>query len=179
MSEYYFHINSRLAFSWAIAIFVSIPLSAFADLVIVEDKGGSSALPYYESLNLQSDEKAVPALPPVLIDVDETRMLPVHSETLTPGPVQARTINANGLTQPIFLVGSDRLSLTWLAERREALREINAVGLAVEVPDARALAAIREAADGLRIMPVSGDDIGQRLGIAHYPVLVTATGIEQ
>jgi hypothetical protein len=30
----------------------------------------------------------------------------------------------------------------------------------------------------LVLLPVSGDDLAQRLGIKHYPVLITATGIE-
>ena len=28
------------------------------------------------------------------------------------------------------------------------------------------------------LSPASGDDLAQRLGIQHYPVLITATGIE-
>nr|MBF3175129.1 DUF2859 domain-containing protein [Pseudomonas aeruginosa] len=29
------------------------------------------------------------------------------------------------------------------------------------------------------LAPASGDDLAQRLGLRHYPVLITATGIEQ
>jgi integrating conjugative element protein (TIGR03765 family) len=41
------------------------------------------------------------------------------------------------------------------------------------------LRAISELADGLSILPASGADIAQALGIAHYPVLISAQGIEQ
>ena len=34
-------------------------------------------------------------------------------------------------------------------------------------------------ARGLTLAPISGDDLGARLGLHHYPVLITATGIEQ
>ena len=38
--------------------------------------------------------------------------------------------------------------------------------------------ALRRLAPGLMLSPISGDDLAQRLGIRHYPVLITATGIE-
>jgi len=156
-------------------------LSAFAAELMVVQAGGDSALPYYQSLSIQSGEKAITALPPVPLvsPADESQMLPVVSKTLSPGKVQARTLSASGLARPVFLVGSDLLSLAWLAQRGAVLRELEAVGLAVEVPDAAALAVIRQAAPGLTVLPVSGDDIGGVLGIAHYPLLLTSTGLEQ
>ena len=32
---------------------------------------------------------------------------------------------------------------------------------------------------GVPLAPVAGDDLAERLGLRHYPVLITATGIEQ
>jgi len=156
-------------------------LSGLASELIVVQAGGVSALPYYRSLSIESGEKTIRPLPPVpmVSPADESQMLPVVSKTLAPGKVQARTLNASGLVKPLFLVGSDALSLAWLKRRGALLRELEAVGLAVEVPDSGALAAIREAAKGLTVLPVSGDDIGQLLGIRHYPVLLTKTGMEQ
>ena len=40
------------------------------------------------------------------------------------------------------------------------------------------LAALRRLAPGLMLSPASGDELAQRLGLKHYPVLITATGIE-
>jgi len=159
----------------------SFSVGALAAELIVVQQGGVSALPYYQSLSIQSGEKAISPLPSVSIvsPADESQMLPVTSQTLSPGKVQAKTLSASGLARPVFLVGSDPLSLAWLKQRGDILRELDAVGLAVEVPNAKALAAIREAAKGLTVLPVSGDDIGQVLGIAHYPVLLTQTGMEQ
>ncbi|MNI47345.1 hypothetical protein D3C73_1018590 [compost metagenome] len=56
---------------------------------------------------------------------------------------------------------------------------MGAAGLAVEVADAEALARIRAAAAGITILPVNGNDIAARLQIEHYPVLITATSLEQ
>ena len=105
-------------------------------------------------------------------------MLPVRSERLSPGEVQRRVIQAPGLT-PLFLIGDDDLSRAWLTERLSALRDRNAIGLVVNVETADALASLRQLAGGLMLAPVSGDDLAARLGLKHYPVLITATGIEQ
>ena len=105
-------------------------------------------------------------------------MLPVKSEQLSPGDVPRRVIQAPGLT-PIFLIGDDDRSRAWLRQRGPALRDRNAIGLVVNVETAQALASLRQVAGGLTLSPVSGDDLAARLGLKHYPVLITATGIEQ
>ena len=152
-------------------------------LIVVEDRGGVSALPYYQALDLQPRAGDAPAPRielPRMPDhpFDEAAMLPVRSASLSPGDVARRVIQAPGLT-PLFLVGDDDRSRTWLRQRAQALRDLGAVGLVVQVESPRALAALRTLAPGLTLAPVSGDELAQRLGLRHYPVLVTATGIEQ
>ena len=151
-------------------------------LIVVEDRGGISALPYYQALNPQD---AGPAQPPVAAPVPrvdnpasaEAAVLPVRSARLTPGDEPRRVIRAPGLT-PLFLVGDDDHSRAWLRQRRAALQELRAVGLVVNVATPEALVALRRLAPGLMLSPIAGDDLAQRLGIRHYPVLITATGIE-
>lgn len=105
-------------------------------------------------------------------------MLPVHSARLTPGAVPPRKLDLPGIT-PLFLVGQDPASLAWLSQHAQALQDLGASGLAVEVADAQTLRRIQAAAPGLNIWPVSGDDIAERLELEHYPVLITPTGLEQ
>ena len=105
-------------------------------------------------------------------------MLPVSSALLTPGRVERRSIQAPGL-QALFLVGDDERSRTWLRQRVDSLQALGAVGLVVNVNTAEGLARLRDLAPGLTLSPASGDDLAQRLDIRHYPVLITATGIEQ
>lgn len=105
-------------------------------------------------------------------------VLPVHSAHLTPGVVSRRVLNLPGIT-PLFMVGQDSVSLEWLSQHAQALQDLSASGLAVEVADAQALRRIQATAPGLNIWPVSGDDIAERLELEHYPVLITPTGLEQ
>ncbi len=149
-------------------------------LIIVEDRGGASALPYYQALNPQDAEANNAAVPVPRIgsraDAEAT-MLPVRSARLSPGDEPRRVIRAPGLT-PLFLVGDDDRSRAWLTQRRAALQELHAVGLVVNVATPEALAALRHLTPNLMLSPASGDDLAQHLGIRHYPVLITATGIE-
>lgn len=153
-----------------------LPLAAQAtSLTVVEDRGGVSALPYYQGLNPEPvpAQRQAPLPQPSM-----AQGFPVRSQRLTPGTVQGRALNAPGL-QPFFLVGDDELSRRWLASRGETLQRLGAVGLAVNVASADRLAVIRRWAGGLAVSPVVGDDVASRLGLAHYPVLITPTALEQ
>ncbi|HCE5903840.1 integrating conjugative element protein, partial [Pseudomonas aeruginosa] len=115
----------------------------------------------------------VPATP-----ADEAAMLPVRSSKLTPGTVARRVIEAPGL-RPFAVIGDDEASRVWLQRRAAALRERGAVGLVVNVETAQSLARLRALVPGVPLAPVAGDDLADRLGLRHYPALITATGIEQ
>lgn len=183
-------MTSRSVFGAPIAAsLVVLSLAAFPalaqsqPLIVVEDHGGVSALPFYQALDLPP-KPGQPAGPIIAAPAEPTAtfseadMLPVRSERLSPGDEPRRVIQAPGLT-PIFLVGDDDRSRAWLRKRGEILRDLSAVGLVVNVETAEALAELRKLAGGLTLSPSSGDDLAARLGLRHYPVLITATGIEQ
>lgn len=151
-------------------------------LIVVEDRGGVSALPYYEALSLQPRARmpsppSEPPRPPI-DPFSEADMLPVRSVRLSPGSVERRVIEAPGLP-PFFLVGDDAQSRAWLQQRAPHLRELKAAGLVVNVHSGDALAELRALVPGLSLAPVSADDLADRLGLRHYPVLITSTNIEQ
>lgn len=109
----------------------------------------------------------------------EFNPLPVITPSMTPGRVQTRKIDRPFLNQPIFIVGADGLSLTWLNEHRQQLKKHNAIGIAVNVKTQQELEQLVQASGGLSINPVVGDKISRQLSLKHYPVLVSATRIEQ
>lgn len=154
---------------------------AHAELAAVEDRRVDLARPYLRATGLPLNDR-VPSDRAIHADLstfaDEAWILPVSSSRLTPGQITPRPLNMPGL-QPFFLVGDDSQSLAWLRQRAAGLREIGAAGLAIEVADTKALSRIRAAAPGIIILPVNGNDIATRLQIEHYPVLVTATSLEQ
>lgn len=163
-------------FNAVLLLCLSAPLVANASrLIVVEDRGGVSALPYYEGLMPEPTEQS-----PSLADIGVRGQgaFPVTSELLTPGEVQGRVINAPGL-QPLFVIGDDDVSRTWLSQRREQLLQLHALGLVVNVANAERFAEVQRWAGGLQVVPAPSDDLAHRLGIRHYPLLITATSIQQ
>jgi integrating conjugative element protein (TIGR03765 family) len=150
-------------------------LGVASSLVVVEDRGGSSALPYYQDLAPEPTQEQASEQ---TIGVRGTGAFPVRSDRLTPGNAQGRIINAPGL-QPLFVIGDDELSRVWLAQRKEQLQQLQAVGVVVNVASTERFAEIRRWASELEMMPTPADDLAERLGISHYPLLITATAIEQ
>ena len=74
-----------------LVVLTALPWIAHAtqSLIVVEDRGGASALPYYEALNLQPRANSAlrPPIPMPQIPAtpaDEAAMLPVRSAKLTP-----------------------------------------------------------------------------------------------
>jgi len=164
-------------------LMISPILHAGEPLIVVQDLGGVSALPYYEALNLQP--RNVDALPPNIVipqtptmPASEADMLPVRSSKLTPGKAERHAIEAPGL-RPFFVVGDDELSQVWLRRNAASLLERGAVGLVVNVETLDALNRLRMLVPDVSLSPASGDDLAERLGLRHYPALITATGIEQ
>ena len=109
---------------------------------------------------------------------NEAALLPIRSPSLRPGPVEPRAISLPGITA-LFLIGDDPRSHIWLQQRLPDLQRLGAAGLVVNVESATSLQALRERAPGLSLTPVPGDDLAARLGLSRYPVLITATAIEQ
>ena len=176
---------THLTLKGMLVLLAGLPLASRAGepLIVVEDRGGASALPYYEALNLQprgggAARSPIPMPQVSATPADEAAMLPARSAKLTPGTVARRVIEAPGL-RPFVLIGDDKASQDWLQRHAASLRERGAVGLVVNVETPQALARLRALAPGVPLAPVAGDDLAQRLGLRHYPALITATGIEQ
>ena len=119
---------AHLAFTGLLMLLSGLPLASRAGepLIVVEDRGGTSALPYYEALNLQprANAPARPSIPTPQVPAtraDEAAMLPVRSAKLTPGTVARRVIEAPGL-RPFVVIGDDEASRAWLQRRAAAAR---------------------------------------------------------
>jgi integrating conjugative element protein (TIGR03765 family) len=154
---------------------------AQAKPIVVTDPAGGLTQSCFQATDLSINNR-IQASRAVHADLsrfaNENWILPISSSRLSPGQITPHALNMPGL-QPFFLVGDDPKSLAWLRQHTAELQEMGAAGLAVEVADTEALARIRAAAPGITILPVNGNDIATRLQIEHYPVLITATSLEQ
>ena len=152
--------------------------TASAELTVIADLGGESAVRFYEGIQPEYDEN-VPSYPNAIPQtITEADMLPVVSHQLTPGKVQPIQFELVGIT-PIFLVGTDDLSKQWLVQHYDVLLANHAVGLVVNVSTLEELNALRSLVPNLPLLPTPADDLSERLKLVHYPALITETGVSQ
>lgn len=148
-----------------------------AELTVIRDVGGESAVRFYEAL--QPDETMTQAYPnSIPATLSEADILPIVSHRMTPGQVQPIKMNLPGML-PLFLIGADNFSKNWLQSNYDYLNKIGAMGLVVSVNTTNELAQLRQLAPGLTLMPTQGDDLASRLSLAHYPALLTSEGLSQ
>ena len=166
----------RVAIAW-----LFVPVMAQAELTVIYDSGQSlpiaPLLAVFESADENTQQGTAPTTPQ-LGAADPETWLPIQSPGLTPGFVQARS-HDRPFARPFFLIGSDARSRQWLKNHRDRLKEIGAVGMLVRADTLDDLHTISELANGLSILPASGSDIAKAIGVSHYPVLISAQGIEQ
>ncbi len=176
-------MNRLSRYEWRVMIvgFLLVPAMAQAELTIIYDSGNTMPiapfLEVFESADEIQQQRPVPTKPP-LGAANPEAWLPIQSPGLTLGSVQTRSHN-QPFARPFFLIGSDVRSRKWLKDHRDRLKEIGAVGMLVQADTMDDLRTIAELADGLSILPASASDIAKALGISHYPVLISAHGIEQ
>ena len=105
--------------------------------------------------------------------------LPITTPSMQPGKATVTPKALRYLQRPLFLVGADQMSRDWLAEKRDQLVRIGAVGLLVEAKDRQEVEAVLKIAEGLRLVPASADSFATQLGLTHYPILLSKEGWEQ
>ena len=148
------------------------PSLSIAEPIVIYDSG--------QTIPLLNQPKTLHYQYLVSANFDVTfKSLPVKTSSMTPGKVQARTIDRPTLNRPVFIVGADPMSRQWLRIHHPQLKKIKATGIAVNVETGAQLKTLRQAAGGLDINPVAGDVIARQLQLNHYPVLISQSRIEQ
>ncbi len=173
-------VINRCVKGWLLIGLTLVPLVAGSAVTVIYDSGDTRPLaPFLEVFEGDPPPPDLkPQHGPRLGAADVKALLPIRSPGISPGTVPARK-HARPFARPFFLIGSDTLSRQWLMQHRDRLKAIGAVGMLVQAETREDLQAIVNLGKGLSIMPASATDIAAALGLTHYPVLVTAQGIEQ
>ena len=152
-------------------------LPVWALPVVILDSGKTEPVAKYlpQSRGKLSDQANGP---PSLSQL-QAKALPVSTPSMTPGNVATLAKHFPYVQQPIFLVGDDELSRTWLHKKRAQLKAIGAVGLLIQAQDMQAVQRMTALADGLPLTPASAEGFARDLGLRHYPVLISREGWEQ
>lgn len=99
---------------------------------------------------------------------------PFRSERLRPAAPSQKQVDQ--LTSPLFVIGMDAASLSWLEDSFEQLKTLGAQGLVVEADNFDAFDALQRKAlsRGIMIDIAPGDALAEGFGIHSYPVLLVA-----
>jgi integrating conjugative element protein (TIGR03765 family) len=177
-----------------LACLSSLPIQSLsaAPEVIFDSGQTVSIAPYRGPLEAQDADPAGPGLTP-----QETRpgtspggvtdlasRLPLNTPGLRPGRLaedaSAQVLERlQYLPRPFCILGTDQFSLQWLVTHRAVLRRQQVACLVVEVPDEAAYRRLLQAAEGVPMTPVPGEDLAAQFGLSVYPVLITREGFEQ
>ncbi|EBL8291868.1 integrating conjugative element protein [Salmonella enterica] len=156
-------------------LLLSFTCVTHAALTVVADLGGEPTAPLFEAIAPEPESASGLSAPAIPL---EEAIFPVVSSRIHPGVVTSRPLSLPGMT-PLFILGDDPLSSHWLTQQLSTLKSLNATGLVVNVASAENLEKLRREADGLTLLPASGDDLAVRLQLDTYPVLITDTGLSQ
>jgi integrating conjugative element protein (TIGR03765 family) len=147
-------------------------ISVAEPLTVIFDNGWTRPLAEFLAPLAHIKRERASESSPNLGAADLEQLLPIRSPGLSPGKVKVRKHQVP-FARPFFLIGSDSWSQGWLAEHRQRLLDIGAVGLLVDAASIEDLEAIASIADGLLITPAAGSDIASALGVMHYPFAVS------
>lgn len=153
--------------------------------VVIADHGG---IPITEVINENDDQlprvdRAMAQASASILDrgLLSDSLYPVVSQNLTVGPVgahEARNIPSYLLTQPLFIVGYDRVSANWLESNMDVLAEKRAIGLVVNVQSPAQMERLVEITQQrVALTPMSADQLARSINLRHYPVFIDHAGV--
>ena len=140
-------------------------------LIVIYDSGDTLSIEPYLPKRTQQKQSKKPIQPPI--------QMPITTPSMQPGSVSVTPKALEYLQRPLFLIGSDQRSKQWLVEKRQHLISIGAVGMLIEAKDLSEVKTILAIGDGLRLVPASAEGFASRLGLTHYPILLSKEGWEQ
>lgn len=160
-------------------LMLATTLSSAKEKLIEFDRVGQTRSVHLHYIDKESAKKT--ATTPRRYTAEEiySKLLPIHTEGMRPGVVHSREVNLPSVLRPVFIIGADEKSISWLTVHKEELLAAQAIGLLVEVQTLDQLKRIGLLASGLQLAPSSGQYIADTLGVDTYPVLITNIGIEQ
>lgn len=145
-----------------------VSMSSYAEPIVLHDSGETHAIaPYMEDLEIGAAPE---------VKVEQT---PPRTPSMSVGKVKTRKIKTPMLPMPIFLIGTDSVSLKWLQTNKAVLMKMNAVGMIINSKSHNDTAKTLKLGDGLQMTAVSAQGLSRQFQMKHYPVLITKNKISQ
>ena len=151
---------------------------AGGDLTVIgRDAGARPAPELAAGLLDRFTAEAEDARPAAAGSAPQGRQFAVIESELAPAAGQDGTFRISTvLPNPVCVIGSDRISRSWLQRNRGRLAELGARCVLVEVASQRELEIIRNLARPVPVLAVPFDDVARAIGLRHVPALLTGAG---
>lgn len=151
----------------------AVPSANSPAVTVIHDSGEALPLaPYISHLLAGTDQ---PGVLPGLVFPLRTQL---RAGVLPQDEVQV--FAPRWMTQAVFVVGDDDVSLKWLRHNEGKLRHMGAWGLVVQARDARHFKGMQKLFEGMPLAPVQSPWLEQRLiekGAGVFPLLIQADGV--
>lgn len=143
-------------------------------LEVAGDSGKTVPMGHYLA-HLVSAEDANPEA--VIAGVHFPMRTRLRSAVLNPADVVV--FESQIMATPIFVLGTDKVSIQWLRLNQEKLMHMGAMGVVVQAQSVQEFKALQKLAQGLSLAPVNGDWFENQLltaGVTVFPVLIQGNG---
>jgi integrating conjugative element protein (TIGR03765 family) len=140
-------------------------------IVVYEGKSTVSTWPYFQRIQPDRESRSI-SMPEGSNQLSLADRLPLENNLLSVGQPQMKTIP--GLITPLFVMGMDRVSLTWFQQAADGLVDIGARGIVVQASNKADWLDLQDRARdvGIDLMLLEGDSLAQGYGITTYPVVL-------
>lgn len=151
------------------------------DTKVISDRGGYSVSEYLPTMDRDNTKRQRE----VYEDRRSKKLVqahfPVISKTLKVGRLtsdQAKDLKFQMVSQPIFMIGYDKVSIDWLKANRQHLSRNKAIGMVVNVMNPAQMEELqRLAGQDIILQPTPGDSLAEHLKIRNYPFYMDSKGV--
>ncbi len=161
-------------------IFASTAVKAYANLIVVEDLGGSvSAQPYLANASILNKGYKKSSISGEKRPIKIEQILYPNRSNLTYGKVNKKHLNIEHLPLiPIFVMGADEDSIKWAETNASYLKKIHAIGIITNIETKKRKKEITDKT-GLFLINANANGLEDTLGVKHYPFLLYHNWIVQ
>jgi integrating conjugative element protein (TIGR03765 family) len=149
--------------------------------IVIHDGGPTVPISQYLSSFFEGDRDQSPnAANDTIPHQPQVPMtFPVVTHGMTPGKLSTTfRMNLKGwLNRPVFFIGADSFSRTWLTTNRDRLARAEATGVVVNVASLDDFRAMQALAPALPMAPASVEGLATQLGLRIYPAVISTDGL--
>lgn len=180
-------IYSMVAFLCSLNLMVNesfadtkVTTTPWAKTEVIEDRGGQPIDSYLPG-NKKSKERMKKRFHDRLSTKLVNAHFPVVTTSMSVGKVEAdeaQDIKYQVAMRPMFIIGYDPVSISWLKSNQALLSEKKAIGMVVNVKTKEQMDALQKiVGPDVMMQPTPGDRLSEHLKIKHYPFYMDNQGV--